>query len=138
MATPVLRWKIGTSANAVAAVVAMLNPPRHLHRKVCPCENLALQSPLPVLADPAVLAQHACLQELQPGLTCNTSRVVDKVGCDNGGNVVELNLAVQDLSGSLKQCLSSFTKLTKLDLSNNHLEGTIPDIFGNLKELKFL
>ena len=57
------------------------------------------------------------------------------VEADSSGNVTELALSGNNLSGPLPAALGSLTSLTTLDLSDNQLSGTIPEELGNLIEL---
>ena len=50
------------------------------------------------------------------------------VEVDGNGNVTELALPGNNLSGPLPAALGSLTSLTTLDLSDNQLSGTIPDL----------
>ena len=50
------------------------------------------------------------------------------VEADSNGNVTELALPGNNLSGTLPAALGSLTSLTTLDLSDNQLSGTIPDL----------
>ena len=50
------------------------------------------------------------------------------VETDSSGNVTELALPGNNLSGTLPAALGSLTSLTTLDLSDNQLSGTIPDL----------
>ena len=60
------------------------------------------------------------------------------VEADSSGNVTELALSGNNLSGPLPAALGSLTSLTTLDLSDNQLSGTIPEELGNLIELVHL
>ena len=59
------------------------------------------------------------------------------VVADSNGNVTELELPGNNLSGTLPASLGSLTSLTTLDLSDNRLSGTIPDL-GALTSLTTL
>ena len=59
------------------------------------------------------------------------------VEADSNGNVTELELSGNNLSGTLPAALGSLTSLTTLDLSDNRLSGTIPDL-GALSSLTTL
>ena len=48
--------------------------------------------------------------------------------CDDDGALVEISIPEKNLSGRVPKELHLLTKLTTLDLSNNFLEGSIPDI----------
>ena len=50
------------------------------------------------------------------------------VEVDSSGNVTELALSGNNLSGPLPAALGSITSLTTLDLRDNQLSGTIPDL----------
>ena len=53
----------------------------------------------------------------------------------SSGNVLELNLPVNNLSGILPSDLGNMSSLVTLDLSENFLHGTIPVEMGNLSNL---
>ena len=59
------------------------------------------------------------------------------VKVDGNGNVTELALPDNNLSGPLPAELGSLTSLTTLDLSDNQLSGTIPDL-SSLTQLQNL
>ena len=59
------------------------------------------------------------------------------VEADSNGNVTELELSGNNLSGTLPAALGSLTSLTMLDLGDNRLSGTIPDL-GALTSLTTL
>ena len=59
------------------------------------------------------------------------------VKVDGNGNVTELALPDNNLSGPLPAELGSLTSLTTLDLSDNQLSGTIPDL-SSLTQLQTL
>ncbi|KAL8167539.1 hypothetical protein V2J09_009038 [Rumex salicifolius] len=48
------------------------------------------------------------------------------VGCDTANNIVSINLVGANLGGGLGDSLGSFSSLTLIDLSNNHISGSIP------------
>lgn len=53
---------------------------------------------------------------------------MDGIKCDNYGNIIEINLANNNLTNQLPKEFfdrSAFKDLKKLDLSNNHLTGTL-------------
>lgn len=53
-------------------------------------------------------------------------------------NLVELNLAGNNIDGHLPQCLCNLTDLEVLDLSSNQLVGNLPSVVGDLTSLKYL
>ena len=59
------------------------------------------------------------------------------VEADSNGNVTELELPGNNLSGTLPAALGSLTSLTTLDLGDNRLSGTLPDL-GALSSLTTL
>ncbi|KAI9344354.1 hypothetical protein BDR26DRAFT_857671 [Obelidium mucronatum] len=63
-------------------------------------------------------------------------RVPVFIGCD-GDRIVSITLSVS-MSGTISSVLGQLDQLTKLDLSENHLEGRIPASLGNLTKLTYL
>jgi Leucine-rich repeat (LRR) protein len=55
-----------------------------------------------------------------------------------GGQVSELSLDWNKLTGTIPSQLGNLTNLTELDLGRNSLTGTIPSQLGNLTNLEFL
>jgi len=55
-----------------------------------------------------------------------------------GVNVVQLNIANNNLTGSIPSTIGNLTQLTALFLSNNFLVGSIPPAIGNLTQLEGL
>lgn len=60
------------------------------------------------------------------------------VTCNNRGEIVEINLSNNNLTGVLNNKIDTFDHLLSLDLSYNILTGPIPDDIGNLTTLKTL
>ncbi|XP_058112723.1 receptor-like kinase TMK4 [Magnolia sinica] len=58
------------------------------------------------------------------------------VSCDSQGNVIVLNLAKQNLVGSISPAITNLTSLTTLILSNNKLTGPIPNGLAGLSQLQ--
>ena len=56
----------------------------------------------------------------------------------SGGRVVSLDLAANNLTGSIPPALGDLPELKDLDLSGNRLAGSIPYALGSLPELKDL
>lgn len=54
------------------------------------------------------------------------------------GRVTRLNLSNASLTGTIPESLGSLSGLKSLDMSNNSLSGTIPESLGSLSELEFL
>lgn len=69
-----------------------------------------------------------------PGSECTWYGVL----CDAEGSVQELNLAVNQLAGTLPASLGQLTHLTNLLLLGNQLTGNIPPEIGNLESLVVL
>ncbi|KAM7280498.1 hypothetical protein ACFE04_007632 [Oxalis oulophora] len=57
------------------------------------------------------------------------------VNCDAKKNVIGVNLANKQLSGTISPAFGDLTKLKNLLLNDNHLTGTIPDELTKLTEL---
>nr|GLL23289.1 tyrosine-sulfated glycopeptide receptor 1 [Ipomoea trifida] len=51
------------------------------------------------------------------------------VGCDGNGRVTRLWLPSRDLVGSISPAVAKLTSLSQLNLSNNRLSGSLPDVF---------
>ncbi|XP_031105379.1 tyrosine-sulfated glycopeptide receptor 1 [Ipomoea triloba] len=51
------------------------------------------------------------------------------VGCDGNGRVTRLWLPSRDLVGSISPAVANLTSLSQLNLSNNRLSGSLPDVF---------
>mmetsp|Transcript_6673 Transcript_6673/g.8720 ORF Transcript_6673/g.8720 Transcript_6673/m.8720 type:complete len:121 (-) Transcript_6673:972-1334(-) len=49
------------------------------------------------------------------------------------GSITKLNLAENSLSGTIPICLGDLSKLVELNLSSNVLSGPIPESFRNLE-----
>jgi hypothetical protein len=62
------------------------------------------------------------------------------VECNEGGEIVALDLSSQHMAGRLPDEIASLTMLTSLNLSNNYLEGSLPkNLYKKLSDLgKFL
>ena len=60
------------------------------------------------------------------------------VTTNSDGRVVGLDLAANNLSGTVLASLSTLTKLEELDLSGNRLSGAIPPSLGGLESLNAL
>ncbi|XP_031275218.1 MDIS1-interacting receptor like kinase 2-like [Pistacia vera] len=61
------------------------------------------------------------------------------ISCNHKGNIKSIQLINTSLEGKLHSFLfSSFPHLAYLDLSSNHLFGTIPPQIGNLSKLQYL
>jgi hypothetical protein len=60
------------------------------------------------------------------------------VGGDNSVDIIDLELAENNLQGTLPATLGRLTTLTKLSLTQNSLIGTLPDTLSNLVNLEFL
>ena len=56
----------------------------------------------------------------------------------SGGDLTSLNLASNNLVGTIPSEIGNFTTLTNLDLSSNTLTGSIPTELGNLTTLTSL
>lgn len=56
----------------------------------------------------------------------------------SNGRVVTLNLAANNLTGTVPSSIGNLTNLTQLQLFNNQLSGTIPSQIGNLVNLTSL
>ncbi|CAM8966828.1 unnamed protein product [Rhodiola kirilowii] len=60
------------------------------------------------------------------------------IGCyQNNSMVAKLDLSHQDLRGNVT-LISELSGLTRLDLSYNRFQGSVPSAFGNLSSLQFL
>ena len=57
------------------------------------------------------------------------------VTTDTDGNVLELDLSRNKLTGTIPAEVGTLTQLTQLRLNNNQLSGTIPAAVGNLTQL---
>lgn len=57
------------------------------------------------------------------------------VQCNNQGQVIEINLSDNNLSGSLSNDIDTFQMLSKLNLSFNSITGAIPTDIGQLSAL---
>ncbi|RZC43492.1 hypothetical protein C5167_036445 [Papaver somniferum] len=61
------------------------------------------------------------------------------IKCGSSDSVIEINLDSSGVNGKLDQFnFSVFPKLTYLNLANNNLSGTMPAEIGKLAELRFL
>ena len=60
------------------------------------------------------------------------------VDTDNRGNVQQLALEANGLTGPIPFEIGSLTDLRRLSLQNNHLSGAIPGQLGNLANLEYL
>ena len=60
------------------------------------------------------------------------------VTTDTDGNVLELRLSSNNLTGTIPDALGNLSHLTRLNLDNNEMTGTIPPALGNLSSLKNL
>ena len=59
--------------------------------------------------------------------------------CDNAGSVVQINLSFKGLRGTLENLdFSSFPNLLRLDLAENNLTGTVPNNIGMSSKLIYL
>ncbi|KNA12623.1 hypothetical protein SOVF_124020 [Spinacia oleracea] len=59
------------------------------------------------------------------------------IGCDDNGRVTILWLPLRGLEGGISSSLGTLTRLSKLNLSCNHLTGFLPDgLFSLLKSLE--
>ena len=59
--------------------------------------------------------------------------------CDSKGNIVEIELRGNNLTGEIPKILVLFNSLHSLWLDNNQLEGPLPvDVFRSMPNLKFL
>ncbi len=65
--------------------------------------------------------------DLAPGLTTDNANWPG-VTTDSDGRVTQLRLPNNNLNGQILGTLNTLTKLTFLNLSNNQLSGTIPDL----------
>ena len=61
-----------------------------------------------------------------------------RVETDDAGRVTSLDLDYNGLTGSIPEVLGQLNNLKFLDLGYNYLTGTIPETLSNLKSLKFL
>ncbi|XP_034680724.1 receptor-like protein EIX1 [Vitis riparia] len=53
-------------------------------------------------------------------------------------SLVNLDLSLNELRGSIPDAFGDMTTLAHLDLHSNHLNGSIPDAFGNMTTLAYL
>lgn len=73
----------------------------------------------------------------KPGTVC-CSACPGGIRCDANGQINEITLAANQLSGQIPPELGALVGLTRLMLNSNLLNGTIPIELGNLKNLKDL
>ena len=60
------------------------------------------------------------------------------VSVDGQGRVSTLGLSMNNLSGSIPECIGDLVKIQDLVLYQNFLTGNIPESIGNLEDLRFL
>lgn len=60
------------------------------------------------------------------------------VTCDENGNVTQIDLGNNGLSGEIPTVIAELTHLTYIHLWNNHLSGTIPVELSQLTKLNYL
>ncbi|MBQ6574396.1 MAG: hypothetical protein IIX41_08840 [Bacteroidales bacterium] len=60
------------------------------------------------------------------------------VSVDGQGRVSNLRLSMNNLSGSIPECIGDLVKIQGLVLYQNFLTGNIPESIGNLDDLQFL
>ncbi|XP_056690513.1 receptor-like kinase TMK4 [Spinacia oleracea] len=58
------------------------------------------------------------------------------VSCDSNGNVVMVNFAKQNWSGTISPSFANLTSLTSILLNDNNLVGSIPGVLASLKMLQ--
>ncbi|CAI5467701.1 unnamed protein product [Closterium sp. Yama58-4] len=58
--------------------------------------------------------------------------------CDDNGMVTSLNMAYQQLKGSIPASIGNLVQLQYLVLNDNFLSGSIPDAIGRLRNLNYL
>ncbi|KAL0001396.1 hypothetical protein SO802_015177 [Lithocarpus litseifolius] len=60
------------------------------------------------------------------------------IACDEGGSVTKIDLRDNELKGSIPPEIGNFSKLTRLDLSYNYVSGELPISLARLTQLKEL
>lgn len=71
------------------------------------------------------------------GTNCNYCSWYGVV-CDQSDNVIELNLANNNLTGVLSSTIDQLSTLQVLDLGNNNISGSLPDVWSSFPALKTL
>nr|GMD72301.1 receptor-like kinase TMK4 [Ipomoea batatas] len=66
---------------------------------------------------------------------CNSWKYIS---CDEQGNVITVNLELDDFSGTISPALANLTSLRNLYLDNNNLSGPIPENLNTLPNLQVL
>ncbi|XP_031111830.1 receptor-like kinase TMK4 [Ipomoea triloba] len=66
---------------------------------------------------------------------CNSWKYIS---CDEQGNVITVNLEMDDFSGTISPALANLTSLRNLYLDNNNLSGPIPENLNTLPNLQVL
>merc|ERR1719446_592118 len=66
------------------------------------------------------------------GITCENG------DCDEGCDVIKIDLSFNNLRGSIPASIGSMYRLEEVVLSNNFIRGSIPSTMGNLRDLVVL
>jgi hypothetical protein len=75
-----------------------------------------------------------CLDDTPLTTPCSWSGVK----CDDGDQIISLQLTSVGLSGSIPNAIMKLTALTSLSIDSNLLTGSIPESVGNMTSLRFL